>query len=720
MKKIIFSCLTLILYSLIIFSQDNKKLSDEYLNLADQLNKEKKYSEAEIYYKKAEESSPNNGRYSFRLGQFYLDSLNKYSDAIKCYEKAISKGYVYSWVYRQYGYCYYKLNKLNQAEILYKDGLKLAYNSLKEAKNENEKNDAKTEIFRISGRLGYIYNDLAEWDKTIEILEKLEEIEKNINTKEYVTSLFIAYWWKAHIYFGKGDFDNAIIYFEKSFNISKRDKDILKLSFNRDREVEFHIEIAKKRKTLGNINPDYTHKILVIAVKEVDIDTSYEGKIIKGHNFLTDTQRKLIEISQNSLKSYWEIFSNGKLSIDYKIIEIDNVMKGFEFRPKDLTDTRITNPDEVKETREPDFGSFSPSIDKIIYENYKDYDTFIIYWNGENGLATYSNGGGRYYPIISYNLYIKRGYSHLSTERLSWNGPALLLHEQMHNIESILGEKLTIDANEKDRKIAYPDWKTTGEINYFSYLFEKVIPKHLYNEKKFLQTQGWKNFCIRERFSFYIENNEYQNLFKLHNTIPIDKQKKSYELYLEAKKLYENKKIEDAIKTLNESINLNPYNVNALETIAYYLEQKNEYEKALYFYKKSTDLYSNVWALTRVGSLLCWRLKDIDSGLKYFEKSLSTDKDNPYRIKTLINIGYVYYKKKEFLKALSYYEEGIEFGKKWKNINQKDWAECYFYKGIIIGEEYKRYNEAIELLKEALNRGYDEDKCNKYLKKFKE
>jgi len=145
----ILTAIVLILFSSISFAQSNRILINKGVDKYD----EKKYSDAEVDFRKVVEGSPKNFDANFNLGDSYYKQ-QKYEEAIKSYTSALENTESdanRAKVYYNIGNSLLKDNKIEQSIEAYKNALKynpddddtkynLSY-ALELLKNKNQKKD---------------------------------------------------------------------------------------------------------------------------------------------------------------------------------------------------------------------------------------------------------------------------------------------------------------------------------------------------------------------------------------------------------------------------------------------------------------------------------------------------------------------------------------------------------------------------------------------------
>jgi tetratricopeptide (TPR) repeat protein len=145
----VLTAIVLILFSSISFAQSNRSLINKGVDKYD----EKKYSDAEVDFRKVVEGSPKNFDANYNLGDSYYKQ-QKYEEAIKSYTSALENTESdanRAKVYYNIGNSLLKDNKIEQSIEAYKNALKynpddddtkynLSY-ALELLKNKNQKKD---------------------------------------------------------------------------------------------------------------------------------------------------------------------------------------------------------------------------------------------------------------------------------------------------------------------------------------------------------------------------------------------------------------------------------------------------------------------------------------------------------------------------------------------------------------------------------------------------
>lgn len=123
MKKICLIIITIFFANINVFTQSERKLNNEGVDLYNQ----KKYSDAEINFRKAIEKNPESIPSKFNLGNSYYKQ-EKFDESLKGYQELLQKTEdkeLKSKIYHNIGNSLLKSNKIEQSVEAYKNALKL-------------------------------------------------------------------------------------------------------------------------------------------------------------------------------------------------------------------------------------------------------------------------------------------------------------------------------------------------------------------------------------------------------------------------------------------------------------------------------------------------------------------------------------------------------------------------------------------------------------------
>ncbi len=128
MRRICLIIITVFFADIYLFSQSERKLNNDGVDLYNQ----KKYSEAELNFRKAIEKNPNSVPSKFNLGNSYYKQ-EKFDESAKNYQELLQKTEdkeLKSKIYHNIGNSLLKSNKIEQSVEAYKNALKLNPNDL--------------------------------------------------------------------------------------------------------------------------------------------------------------------------------------------------------------------------------------------------------------------------------------------------------------------------------------------------------------------------------------------------------------------------------------------------------------------------------------------------------------------------------------------------------------------------------------------------------------
>ena len=115
-----------------------------------------------------------------------------------------------------------------------------------------------------------------------------------------------------------------------------------------------------------------------------------------------------------------------------------------------------------------------------------------------------------------------------------------------------------------------------------------------------------------------------------------------------------------------------------------------------------------------------WSVQKPQEAMEYFEKCFELDAEDPWILKTHVDLGYIYLKKeKNIEKALKAFQDGIDFGKSHAAADLRRVGECYFYIGKIYGENLNKKKEALIWIDKGIQLGYDTSEAKRLFEKFK-
>ncbi len=471
--------------------------AESFYRQANQFLEKKRFLEAQDAFRKAMAAAPQEGRYAAALGQFLLWHSEKYEEAVACLNLAISLGYDRDSVVRQKGLALHRLGRGQEAVEILLNGIAKVEEKLRKA-NPGERPDLKKDIGIAVGFLAIVFRDLERFSESVQLVERIRLQYPDIRDSNIGRAGLPAAFAVAHYNFGEGHYAEALRYFQLASAIASWDPTAMERSA--DYELQLEMELVRRRQALGDIKPDYVYSIAVLFIARTDVDfVSLDGTRVSGKRELTARHREKAKWIARSLARHWEAMSQGRLGVEVDFIEINSAVTGFHKRwSRSLHIRRI-------EVRSVDPDALNPSQADFFYNNYRNYDTFALIWNGEDGIATTSNGSQRDFPVIGGQI-IRRGFAHISTDQLAFK---MFLHELSHNYEAALGKNLAIDAGDgtgggQPRRAArekmFPGCAAYTEVGFNDCLLQRAIPNFLADRSRYRESPAFSNVNFRRRF----------------------------------------------------------------------------------------------------------------------------------------------------------------------------------------------------------------------------
>jgi len=270
-------------------------------------------------------------------------------------------------------------------------------------------------------------------------------------------------YWRSVELFGAGDFESAAEYAEKAQNLAVRaGKDSAVLAD----EFATLIKVIKAGEKNKSVKPLYVHRMKIIIIPETDAKD--EGNTVHIKSSVTDEDVFMTNLSAKFVKRFIEASTGGKLGMD---IVVDKPSIKLT-RIKDNSDIDTEN----RKNRTPDLDYFVSQNEDYFIKAVNDFDTFVLIWSAKE--FNVANGGQRRYNFSSADISVMRGYNQITAERISYNGPDLLLHEFFHTIEK-LGRVPVQHGYYKENRRNYPEWKGVNGNDYYFWQLSENIPKIL-------------------------------------------------------------------------------------------------------------------------------------------------------------------------------------------------------------------------------------------------
>ncbi|MFA6561212.1 MAG: tetratricopeptide repeat protein [Verrucomicrobiia bacterium] len=241
------------------------------------------------------------------------------------------------------------------------------------------------------------------------------------------------------------------------------------------------MDTVQKRRALGVIRPEVTHRILVMFTK---VDAPFPGGRVQA-GFPPDL-KATAESSQEACARMIEVLSAGRVSLEFTRMELDATVTELS------ASATLNNESDSVEVVQAVVESLVPYPAEIFHQNLDRYDTFLWYWDDKQlrttrgGYAT-ALGGAVLMPLVPGLLTgPERGRLIVSARLLS--RPGTLLHELFHTFEKCYGIS-PIHGFRSSTRNYFPEWTGTGEFDYYRYHFNRVA-----------ETRGLAGFGFRKRF----------------------------------------------------------------------------------------------------------------------------------------------------------------------------------------------------------------------------
>lgn len=685
--KIIFKSFLVFIFFVKSIFPDNFPKAQEHLKNAEIYINLKNYQSALAELQLAELEYSKDGYFATRIAILHAYYLKDYPSSLIHFERALQQGgSTIPWTLREYGLALLKTGDPDTSEEFLKQSIELS--------------KANSDLELGYGYLAHLQKLQKRYKESINSASIGYKINPNSNEFYLCDSIVKSNLMLSYSELVLKNYDNSIKY------ISESEKYITKNNIVFENVKKYELPTQKKiienRKKLGKIKPIYQNKILALFIESTNVRfTSLNGKIIKGKSSITDEERDSAKFFQEVLREFIESMSNGNYSIIFENLNIQST----------LNDIRVSSFGGL-DTREPVIESISPNISDIFFKHRNDYDTFAIYWNGDN-FSTTANGGGFNYPYVNYQMYgPNRGYISFPT---NWNDEVHitgLVHEFFHNIEALTG--ITPVHGYLSRNF-FPNWKGDGELDYYWWHFTNTLPRVFNDSSLKDKAPSWKNLGWLERFPDTSTEDDLKINIKFSNRIGYENLKKSYQLALEAKTFYwEKGDLQSADPLFKEAFFLNPYNPFALRYMGDLENKKGNFTEAYSHFSTLLKIVPDPWVFRTLIYIQQWNLRDYSGAQstyeRYFQKYPSEQTNN------IIEYGRLQIDLKNYDFALRIFESGIQSSDTTRIPSVR--AQSYFWKGYILGEAKGDTKSALKFIKQSMIEGYNDDFTSFYLKKY--
>lgn len=249
-------------------------------------------------------------------------------------------------------------------------------------------------------------------------------------------------------YMSENKWDEAVHYYEKGIAVDKEFK------LNLYTGYRALIEVATRRKAMGNFTPLHNHRVLVLYVKNSDFKVDWpKNEHIK--TTLTERHIKQAKIGMNITKAFWEVGTRGKLSMSFDVIEWDG--------PIDQV--------EVATHRRTELPRWSPSLDRLsqkmgdkLWQKLDKIDTVLIIWSSKKPVR--ATGGKDTIKSPDGKSYVRKAVVQIPGERLNLYPAKLTIHEFFHIYEANQSIR-PIHGFRFAQKHHFPKWSGKHELDYY-------------------------------------------------------------------------------------------------------------------------------------------------------------------------------------------------------------------------------------------------------------
>lgn len=645
---------------------------------ADRLIKAYQTNEANALLLKLESLEDITGEQLSWVAFRYQWNTDKPEKALMLYEQAEKSGYRAPWVSRGKAALYY-----NQREY------QKALSSINQAFKLLESDSIhSTEQLENLGWRARIYNALSTEESyrfSLADIRKAYLVQPNFNNWYCVDSGLESFMMNGYIELGNGAYDIALDYFRSAQKLLSNQA---KASDYKQKasELPYLIQWTEERKALGVIKPLVKHKFMSYYILKSDLDfTNSNGKRIVEKSFIRPEEISNYMISQRAMVKVMEALSGGNVTLSFTNVFIDSTLTNIEigvFTEKYKSEKSII-------THSPRQDFIVPSIDKQVEKDYLNYDSFILYWQGEKA-ATVATGGLRSLFLATMQLETPlRSVLFMPINWYSTGSLSLLMHEFFHSIEGFYQLPQTHGFHSFNRHI-YPEWKGAdgNEYDYYHWHFKTTINR-------------WTNFDILSAYPAVIPESIINlNRAKAAEIPPADlalswtKGKKADDLAYRSSK-------READQLYREAYRLNPNNISALRYLAGSAMSTSNYQDSLKYYKAFNRLAPEWWSLNSEGYLYLYRMKDPKKAAAAYQASLAL---KPGVISTYQELAAAYRESGKPLLAVN----ALAIATNLSGTAQEK-ANALFWIGYIEGEFFFNYAKAALTLDLAFQTGCDFD-----------
>ncbi|MDP2957834.1 MAG: hypothetical protein Q8N53_15515 [Longimicrobiales bacterium] len=401
--------------------------------------------EAIAAYRRAVAADPSEWRYSYTLGEVLQDRAKRWSEAIEAFEDAWEKGYRRGITRHRIAECRYFLEDEDAALADFERAISFHQGLLDSVRG------APPELLRLQLADSHLWAariraDRREYETAYRSALAAMELDARKDHRGRVLSL-------GHVAFGWADYDEARRFYELSLRDLATGAPLADLAW--DDYPDWHIpsgvllEVAENRARLGRIEPEYTHSVLALVIRDQDVEIERDGRRVRVHEVINQRQRREAEARLRWLKQVVESLSDGKLSLSFVVAD-------------DTTRYRYEEP-----TRPAWIGDRS-----VIGPLIDDFDTMIRLWPYGEGRGSAWSGTVDLRPYA--DAAPLRGGVHLHPE----HSYGMWIHEFFHVFEAMAGISPTHGYYDEQRG-RFPGWTgpKNAQLDYFRWHFRTTLPR---------------------------------------------------------------------------------------------------------------------------------------------------------------------------------------------------------------------------------------------------
>lgn len=680
--------LGLFLFGFSLHANDRWKQAMALGKKADLLIKQKRFDEGVAAFAQAEAIYPDGGYYATRLGSLYRDRED-YATAMQHYDRALGQGGANeTYPLRERGIALCRQQLFSEALSTFESAMRVT----------TERKENVREALYVLGYHALCLRDAGRFQEAVQIADRGLAMSQGAPIFELAEAKVHSEVWLGHEAIAAGRYQEASAHYAESELVGQRSP--------AHREwIQKTVEVANLRKLAdlrlaaeqSGQQPEYVHRIQVFYIKRSKLDfVASNGQHIAVEDEITSLQRQRSEFFLQILKKHVEAMSGNRLTLDFRMKELDTTLTELK---RDFWDGR--------EVRSPELDSLPDAIAKHFCEATQSADTFWIFWPGK-GAATTANGGASLFPCVPYQLYTPmRGYVTFPADWKSPDAPLGYMHEFFHDIEAMVRIPVTHGFLPQNRG-KFPGWRGSGQLDYFAWQFQNALPGNQPADNTFA------NLNYLSRHPNYLT----RELIDAHSTVAGNlgqtERREARRLAIQASELYWQKRnVRAALETAEQALSQFPHQRDALLIASHAAHDLKDFAKMAEYTLRLVPLPTEAWVYSRLASVQQWQLKDVAAAAQTYE--LIAARFPAYQ-ERFANHGRALMELNRLDEAQSVFEQGRQS----PSTAQKPpvAAQSAFWKGYLLGEKLGRADEALALVQEAVNGGYNDAFVQWHLKKY--